>query len=463
MPSALKRTQRRALTLTRSLVDAVKSKLLSTKPQSCSPFDDRPSIPKHGISRPRQLRGGRIPAHKDGHFIHRLPVELLAHVFVLGAENDPMFPIRISHVCNKWREVALHTPTLWRRVTLSAQIDMWKERIRRAGACTLDIRLLPWIATRSPVLERQYLDAMTVQWYLHTVTSLIRRWRSLEIVFIDYSPYLWNAALSGCCTKSRRAQALEMVDLTLVYRANDDTKEFCLFSGFAPRLRSVTLDGIRLTWLPSLYGNLTFLDYTHHGFSVGHQAVHDVISMLGISSRLVELRILFPSKRKVSAPTRFQPVSQRVILPSLQHLHLRVEGSDIPFELAHLMTLVLTPSLTSLRLIDVDRRHSAFPSLKSFFYVYAISPSLRTLRIEHGWYDPRMVSPVLCSLPKLRQLTVRRPHMADEVLNLNTRSRKGHHRTGDFSQSGHLHLHIHPNCREQVPADQMLNFRPSFR
>jgi len=434
MSSALKRTQRRALTLTRSLANAVKFRFSSDKSQSCSPFDDLPAILKYDISRPRQLRRSQIPVFKHAHFIHKLPVELLAYVFVLGSEDNAMFPISVSHVCSKWREIALRTPALWRRVRLGPEIDLWKERIRRAGVCTLDIQLLPSKTTQWPAPARQYLDAITVQWYMHPVASLIRRWRSLEIIFADYSPYLWNAALSGCCSKSRRVQALALVDLTLAYRANDDTKEFCLFSGFAPRLRSVTLDGIRLTWLPSLFGNLTYLDYTHHGFSVGHQAVHDVISMLEVSSRLFELKILFPPKRRPAAPTRLHPVTRRVLLTSLQQLHLRVEGSDIPFELAHLMTLVLTPSLRSLRLIDVDRRHLTFPSLKSFFYVYAISPSIRFLRIEHGWHDPRMVSPLLCALPNLRQLIVRRPHVEDQVLNLNSRTRKGYPRTGNISQ-----------------------------
>ncbi|KAG6841697.1 hypothetical protein C0991_007967 [Blastosporella zonata] len=279
---------------------------------------------------------------------------------------------------------------------------------------------------RWPAPEHKFVDAITVQWYFHPVTPLLRRWRSLEIVFTDYAPYLWNAALSGCCSQSRRSQAPALQELTLIYRANDDTKQFCLFAGIAPRLRTVTIDGVRLTWLPSLFGNLTFLDYTHHGFSVEHQAVHDVISMLEISSRLVELRILFPPKQRPPPPTRSQPVTRRVILRFLKHLHLRVEGSDIPFELAHLMTLVFTPSLTSLRLIDVDHRHPAFPSLKSFFYVCAITPSLRFLRIEYGWYDPRMMSSILSALPHLRQVIVRRSHMPDQVHNLTSRDRKGH-------------------------------------
>ncbi|KAG6850347.1 hypothetical protein H0H93_014620 [Arthromyces matolae] len=463
MPSTLRRTQHRALDLTRSLATVFKGKIFPDKNQSCSPFPGGPKY--YDISRPRQLRRAQLPTSEFIHIIHRLPVELLAHVFVLGSEEDVMFPVRISHVCHKWRHIALHTPTLWRRIMLGPSIDMWKERISRAGTCTLDVQLLPLRTARWQAHHREYLDATTVQWYFHLVTALLQRWRSLEVVFTDYSPYLWNAALSGLCSRSRRALAPAMRDLTLVYRANDDTKEFTLFGGYAPNLRNVTLDGIRLTWLPSLFSNLTYLDYTHHGFTVGHQAVFDVINVLEVSSRLVELRILFPPPRLQVYHTRSNPVTRRVILSSLQHLHLRVEGSDIPFELAHLMTLVLSPSLISLSLIDIDHRYTVFPSLKSFFYVFAIPPSLRSLRIEHRWYDPRMVSPIVSALPHLRQVVVRRPQMPDQVLNLTYR--KGLPNIHDFFHPSPPHIfHANPNWKltssRPKPSNEGTFMRPTY-
>ncbi|KAG6813580.1 hypothetical protein H0H92_009624 [Tricholoma furcatifolium] len=460
MPSTLRKTQNQALTLTRSLATVFKSKIfLSKKNETCSPYADAPIASKYEISRPRQLRRSQIPPFKHAHFIHDLPSELLALVFILGAEDDAMFPVRVSHVCRKWREIALHSPSLWRRIMLSPDIDMWKERISRAGACTLDIQLLPWRPT--PERRLHYVDALAVQLCFLPVTSFVRRWRSLEIAFADYSPYLWNAALSGCCSRSRRAQAPALQDLTLIYRANDDAKEFCLFAGYAPRLRSVTLDGIKLTWLPSLFKNLTFLDYSHHGFSVGHQAVHDVIAMLEVSSRLVELRLTFPPKRRSVPSIRSQPVDRRVLLLSLQQLHLRVEGSDILYELACVMTLVLTPSLASLCLIDAGHRRLSFPNLKSFFYVYAIPPSLRSLRVEHGWYNYRMVSPIVSSLPQLRQLVIRRPHMPDQVLNLNSRNRKEHW-ARDLVYHGHPQVARAPSYWESASSSKdVIHTRPS--
>jgi len=336
-----------------------------------------------------------------------------------------MLPVSISHVCSAWREIALRTPSLWRRICLSPREDMWRERIYRAKACSLDVRLLPWRQTRSGHVRKQFLDMHAVQWYMHLVTPFMHRWRSLEILFTEYSPFLWNAALSGCCATNKRVYTPLLQELSLVYRANDDTKEFCLFSGFAPRLRRLTLDGLRLTWLPSLFRNLTFLDYTHHGFTGGRQAVHEVMSMLEVSTCLVELRILFPRKAHIVPPSphsTFAPIkSRRVLLPALTRLHLCTDGSDIPFELRQLMVLVSTPSLTSLRLFDLNNNLHSFPSLHSFLHVYAIPPSLQMLHIENGWFDPQMLTPLLHMLPNLWQLAIKRPHLPDQIIDLYSR------------------------------------------
>ncbi|KAJ6584743.1 hypothetical protein B0H19DRAFT_925009 [Mycena capillaripes] len=321
------------------------------------------------------------------HFIHRLPNEIVARIFVLGAEDDDMLPIAVSHTCRRFRAISLHTPSLWRRISLSRNAPMWRERIYRAKACPLDVELLPWRATSSGATVAQLLDIHTVQLCMHIVSPFIRRIRSLVIILPAYEPFLANAALSGCClNKSGRASLLE--ELTLFYRANDDTKEFCLFSGHAPRLRRLTIDGLRLTWLPSLFQNLTFLDYTHHGFSVGDEAAAELLTMLTVCSGLRELRILFPRKCLARPPGPFRPHMRRVVFPWLIQLHLRVETRDIPAELALLVTYLSTPALTSLYLTDLGRRNHPFPSLKSFMRTYPKVPSLQTVYLGYGFSSP---------------------------------------------------------------------------
>ncbi|KAJ7175443.1 hypothetical protein C8R46DRAFT_1248984 [Mycena filopes] len=320
---------------------------------------------------------------------------MVARVFVLGAEDDEIFAFTVSHVCRTWRAIALHTPSLWRRISLGPQEQMCRERIYRAKACSLDVQLLPWRTNRAGALVAQRLDIHTVQLCMHLVAPFIRRWRSLEIVLSGYEPFLANAALSGCCHEllNKRGRALLLEELTLVYRANDDTKQFCLFSGCAPRLRFLTVDGLRLAWLPSLFQNLTFLDYTHHGFSTGDDAVVEILSMLSVCRRLQELRIFFPRKSMARPLRPFRPAHhmRRVALPWLLKLHLRVETRtwrDIPPELTRLVTQLKTRALTSLYLIDLGRRPQPFHSLNGFMRAYPMLPSLETVFVEYGWHAP---------------------------------------------------------------------------
>lgn len=379
------------------------------------------SLSRH-TNRPRTIHRRPVPAYSPPSPISKLPVEILSLVFVLGSEDDFMLPMAVSHVSSFWRAIALRTPEMWRRISLTPHMDMWRERVHRSKNYSLDIQVLPWYKHTSGLSRRQNLDIHTVQWYMHLVVPYMHRWRSLEVQFEDYSPYLWNAALFGCCSRGNKSQAPLLEDLALSYRHNDDTKEYILFSGCAPKLRRVTLDGIRLQWLPSLFGNLTHLDYTHHGFTWGHDAVEDVLNILQVSSRLVELRILFPQKRVTTLPPRVPvPLHQLTSLPHLTHLHVRVDGAGIPLELAHLFSLIQTPSLISLRFIDLSQRSQSFSNLASFFQLYSLPRSLRIVRIEHGWYDSHLIFPLLYSLPDVRHLVVRRPNRPDMFYNLISR------------------------------------------
>ncbi|KAJ7075865.1 hypothetical protein B0H15DRAFT_612066 [Mycena belliarum] len=371
MPSPL----RRSLASSFSRAVTKLNSLFPAKNRTCAPYAWRAEPPRW------TLRVAR------SHFIKRLPTEILAWIFVLGAEDDDMLPVTVSHVCSRWRAIALHTPSLWRRIPLGPQERMWRERIYRAKACPLDVRLLSWRPVRAGgIVVRQALDVHTVQLCMHLVSPSIHRWRSLEITLPEYQPFLANAALSPCCSRKRRAKALLLEELTLVYRLNDDTKEFCLFSGHTPRLRRLTVDGLRLTWLPSLFQNLTFLDFTHHGFSAGDEAVSELLSMLTVCAGLRELRILFPRKSLARPPGAFYAFMRRVTLPWLVRLHLRVETGDIPSELARLVTHLSTPALTSLYLIDLGRRRHAFPSLTLFMRTYPALHALETVYLEHGWH-----------------------------------------------------------------------------
>ncbi|KAG7088242.1 hypothetical protein E1B28_012256 [Marasmius oreades] len=420
MPSTptLKRRYRQDLTLRKSFLDNVKSKFLSSinvkssdiSPQACC-FDP---IPNNNVHEPHNhtsydphpysRRKKSSIVHSTTHRIAILPPELLAYIFVLGSYADTHFPVTVSHVCRFWRELSLRTPILWSTIHFATRTSALRERMLRSKACSLDIGIQE--------LPRRPFNFYEIQRYMCFATSHIHRWRSLNIMVLNYVPYLWNAALSECCS-SHHSQAPTMEELSLVYRRNDDTKEFCLFSGYAPRLQRLTIDGIRLTWLPSLFRNLTYLDYTHHSFSTGSQAVNEVMNVLSVSSRLLGLRLSFPNSRNTRRNSRTTFSAGTVRLTHLRTLCLRVESIDIPDELIQLAVTLLTPNLTTLELEDSFEKHSSihsrrtsFLNLPMFLTLYVLPGSLRVLRFDHRWYNEG-ITPLLRPLVNLRIVVVK--------------------------------------------------------
>lgn len=460
MPSTLRRSRRRELTLTRSSTNAIRDKVYPehrpcvdhgrsrltdrtnvrsyassvTMPQgvSSSALDSRPSMTSSLYCSPNPT----MPVHP----VHRLPPELLVHVFMLGSSDDVMFPVLVSHVCHSWRAVALHAQTLWRRITLTRRSDlaMWQERLRRARSCTLDI-----VITSSPLSSAVSLDIDTVALQVHMLVPHLARTRSIDISFDGCMPYLWNTALGPLCPRSpaiwdpepppasRDANSRGAVtisvprleSLSLRYPGNDDTKEFTLFGGFSPRLTRLTVQGVRLTWLSGLFGNLRYLDYTHHGFTSGKKAVNELLSMLQVSSQLRELNLSFATKvtmieREVLYIGGGSPIGDGdvVTLPHLESFTLGIEGpsAQVPTELTSVTSHLSLPRLKKLYLYDgpdhADRishrrsRRNTVPYFDVFSGQVCWMP-LTDIVVEGRWADVPLIfglgrSPYFCEDPR---------------------------------------------------------------
>ncbi|KAF8443106.1 hypothetical protein L210DRAFT_3643982 [Boletus edulis BED1] len=447
MASTLRRSRRRELVLTRSFTRAIQDKVRLESPRAAF-FADRTNGHTHTplastfeasavpvlTSRPSMILSlyRSTNPHQPVHPIHRLPPELLVHVFALGSVDNVMFPVLVSHVCHSWRAIVLHTHLLWRRVSLNpnSNVHMWKERIRRARLCTLDVDLASYPHARS------LYDIDLVALQMHLLAPHFSALRSLDIRFDSYAPYLWNAALGPLCRSTsylwdhrspnpgdrsfnNAVEAPKLESLTLRYPQNDDFKEFNLFGGFAPKLTRVTLEGVRLTWTPELFGNLSFLDYTHHGFSHGEEAVGEILSMLQISSRIRELRLCICHKE-----TTFQALHLRrpligdddVSLPFLTSLSLSLgnEDSDIPSELITIVSRLSVPELKNLCLQDrcaaalgSSSRHFRPPAaLPTFIDTICRNTSLRSLMAKGRWVEPSLLSGLAAQLPLLKSIEV---------------------------------------------------------
>ncbi|KIP09710.1 hypothetical protein PHLGIDRAFT_22784 [Phlebiopsis gigantea 11061_1 CR5-6] len=369
-------------------------------------------------------QGGRRPPH-EAHPIFTLPPELMAHVFVIAAEDSVMIPFVVSHVCRSWRYLALRTPSLWQRISLDSRLRMWTERILRARACPLDVEILPQMSIVNPLVRRQYLDARMVQLYTHMVSPYLSRWRSLTIEFQHYAPYLWNAALSCCSGSAIGTHAPRLEHISLRYRNNDDTTEYTLFQGYAPRLRSAVVDGIRLSWIPSLFANLTSLDYTHHGFTRGHDAEVELFHMLKVSCRVRELRIAFPSHSFKTVDTHSYeiPSTTSICLDYLNCLTIEIGVSDIPSALLQLLARLHFRNLRSLHLLSSPSHPQdlfyppPFLRLRKFLKVLTRLPRLGYLQLDSAWCDPSFIVGLLnFHVPRLQHLALCSPRVDDSML-----------------------------------------------
>ena len=296
-------------------------------------------------------------------------------------------------------------------------MNMWKERICRARLCTLDVAL-----ASSPCSRTSYdIDIVALQ--MHLLTPHFAALRSIEIQFNSYAPYLWNAALGPFCQTTphlweyRSSCAVEvpkLESLTLRYPLNDDIKEFSLFGSFAPKLTRVTLEGVRLTWHPELFGNLSFLDYTHHGFSCGEDAVDEILSMLQISFQLRELKLCIRHKATTFQVLRLRRLligDDDIALPSLESLSLHVdsEDSDIPSELNAILSRLSLLKLKNLYLQDsaaVFPHLRPFPALPMLVDTICRNTSLSNLMVEGRWAEPLFVSGLRARLPLLTSFQV---------------------------------------------------------
>lgn len=422
----LRRSRRRELTHTTSFTSAIQEKVHPPQhfpeliPYIVYRTDIRPSSPSPSIAKPPDFARPSLTfslyrspiSSLQHHPIHTLPPELLIRIFELGSFDDALFLIAISHVCHPWRMLAIHTHTLWRRLLFGSHgLRLWKERIARSRGCSLDVTITP------PQHHFPDMDALALQ--LHLLVPHISKARSLELRFSRYSPFLWNTALGPICRQEQRdndmgrhafaplVHALQLEKLTLCFPENDDTKEFTLFAGVAPRLHDVTLDGIRLTWLPELYGRLTHLDYTHHGFTSGPTAVDEVLGMIQVSCALRELRICF--RRARDGEVLYLPhnnVPAEIRLLQLEQLVLAVDESDIdiPTELTSLLSRLSMPNLHELHLVDlrsqpINRRWwkpAPFPGLRGALSLFQVTiPSnVKVLAMAGRWADH-------CSIPSL--------------------------------------------------------------
>ena len=155
--------------------------------------------------------------------------------------------IAVTHVCRRWRQVAISDPNLWNTVVFDLGVEWAEEMLARSKATLIsysqEFGFEPWVTTRT-----SHDDEVTPSRHL----SHIRR------LALSGTPEYFVPAVRALITPAPHIESLE-----LLLDADSDsciTLPSDLFAHNAPKLRHVTLACCALTWDSPLFRGLKHLE-----------------------------------------------------------------------------------------------------------------------------------------------------------------------------------------------------------
>lgn len=252
------------------------------------------------------------------HISRALPNELMAIIFEIACLASEYIPnrtrvrqeVRISMVNRHWRNVALATPQLWRRIRMRLSYryrnaQMAKEYISRSRALTLDITLM---------IDAEKEDDPEAIALFRLFSLHIRRWSQLRLTLMWPSDF---HSLIGVVGMSE-APRLKLFDVGVIHHGRrreeyvvDHTQFFC---GGTPSLTHASFRCFKLRACPPSLTSLTHLRYYDP---------HGGLNYADLSSFLNSLRAL---KYLMLQGIYFNAPAYDIVLPSLLILHIDFTG-----------------------------------------------------------------------------------------------------------------------------------------
>lgn len=204
--------------------------------------------------------------------IGRLPPEILSCIFSFHAIDEPIpsysiynpddpFPsssspirlglgwITVTHVCRRWRQVALSDPNLWRTAVFDLGAEWAEEILARSKAALIsysrELSFRPRVSRRRPLD-----DEVTLRKHLPHVRRLV----------LSGTPESLAPAVRALNTPAPHLESLELLRNAPQFRKLSITLPSDLFAHHAPKLRHVALFGCAVPWHSPLFRDLTHLD-----------------------------------------------------------------------------------------------------------------------------------------------------------------------------------------------------------
>lgn len=372
--------------------------------------------------------------------VHRLPLELLAEVFMhciqipkrqidpLGRQYSFMLP---SQVCRYWRGIAFSMPQLWSTIFLDLYKPNYKGSMALAKLCLSRSGDLPLtIILRARIDEIIYTKEMREMIHLSVVILLphCNRWQDLEICHITWPMVEWIVAAAW-----KNLPCLQSLSIYPAPGRYWETLSLRETFELAPKLRTlnlgynITLRHLRLPW-----GQLTNL------VAVGstdeyHKYLTEMPNLTNLNARLSDrwpsliphpvIQLSHLTKLNVFA-RETRAFFDYFTLPTLRELRCNEIGDRVVSSLAGRthspLVSLLSRSSCPLLILTIHRAHDLCAN--DLTQILELTPELEELHLgsNHGIMTTNVMSrctfrdsEASCLVPRLRHLDISRDGVFD--------------------------------------------------
>ncbi|KAJ7073054.1 hypothetical protein C8F01DRAFT_1362266 [Mycena amicta] len=264
--------------------------------------------------------------------MRRVPDDILRVVFLAVNDLEPptlhpkFAPMILSHICQRWRQVALSTPRLWAAipVTVSFSVDHWQNEeaikniivswLERSGIVPLELSLSFRRCASPSLLESHPLSLLL---------SVPQRWKSIEL---ELRETIETGPLS----------ALTAVDLSQLQRVHID-----IFWSEPLPAEASTGHNIRLNLLES--DTLRSFSFRRPGIRI--PSAPRILDNTGASATHTECKLLQRLDIRLSSGHEVAfPATKTILLPHLTEVILHA-GLDNVYKDRHMFDFLHTPAM----------------------------------------------------------------------------------------------------------------------
>lgn len=244
--------------------------------------------------------------------INTLPSEILIRIFHLVVDGKPCgvkynsgekitlpkYPDFLSYVCTRWRQLVVHSPTLWSHIDLVPFSPLSRGFETRAEVCVTRANNL---LLDLHVYEPAFCEQIDIDKMLDLLVALAPRVKSLELAIPDASEVLDKSVIE-CCFGNCSPGTFTRLILTdhgsnaptFLWASDDpdDLDEGWLdipsekIDNLLLPVTDLLLDGIYLPWTHQAYHGLVELRLTSTRKPVASITESELVNILSLSPRL---------------------------------------------------------------------------------------------------------------------------------------------------------------------------------